>query len=275
MYFLFDIGGTKMKFALSDDGKTISDVTEVDTPKEFDAGMYSINEVKVKLTTGKEINFVSGCIAGLLSKNRESLLTSPNLRGWENKTLRKSLMQIFSSPIYLENDAAVAGLGEAVQGPGKDYHIVCYFTVSTGYGGARIVDGKIDKYDLGFAPGQQIISYDGYGKKVVYLEDLVSGSGILASTGKNPSEIEDKDFWERVHKFLAAGLNNSIVHWSPEVVILGGGLINGGKIDISKVSYYLSEFNTVYPEPPKLFKSELGDKAGLIGALSLIESVSK
>ena len=75
----------------------------------------------------------------------------------------------------IANDTAVVGLGEAHRGAGIGYNIVTYITVSTGVGGTRIVDGRIDRRIYGFEPGHQTIDIDNSvweGSASGQLEDL-------------------------------------------------------------------------------------------------------
>jgi predicted NBD/HSP70 family sugar kinase len=146
-------------------------------------------------------------------------------------------------------------------------------TVSTGVGGVRIVDGEIDKSAMGFEPGHQIIDADGTlcpeCKSVPgYLERYVSGSAIEMRHGKKAYEIDDPGVWDEAARFLAYGLNNTIVHWSPDVVILGGSVT--GKIPLDKVRVYLADILKIFPEPPLIRKAVLGDFGGLYGALHFL-----
>lgn len=160
MYLLFDIGGTNIRLAISKDGKTFGNPKIFSTPKSFNDGMRFIKKEALEISGGKKIKAVAGGIAGHLDKNKTKLAGSPNLPAWVGKPLKRALEDSFGAPVVLENDASVVGLGEAVFGAGKGKSIVAYITVSTGIGGARIVDGRIDKSSSGFEPWHQIINFD-------------------------------------------------------------------------------------------------------------------
>ena len=66
-----------------------------------------------------------------------------NLPGFENYPICDKLADRFNLPTFIDNDANVAGLAEALLGAGKDYPTCYYVTISTGIGGAFIVDGKL------------------------------------------------------------------------------------------------------------------------------------
>jgi len=233
------------------------------TPKRFADGMAFFKKTAKELANGKEIKAVSGGIAGPLDKNKTMILNAPNLAGWNKNPLAKELQKIFKAPVYLENDAALAGLGEAVFGAGKGKNIVAYLTISTGVGGCRIVNGKIDKSSMGFEPGHQIMFFE---KKMLTLENLVSGTAIEKKYGKKPYEIFDAKIWDNVAKNLAYGLHNVAVLWSPDIIILGGSMMKKIGIPVERVKFYLSKTLKIFTRPPLIKKSKLGDLAGLYGA---------
>ena len=172
-----------MRLAVSENGNKLDRVVILPTPRKFDDAMALIKKAIKELANDKKIKAVSGGIAGPLDKNKTMILNAPNLLDWKNKPLAKELQKIFKAPVFLENDAALAGLGEAVFGAGKGKKIVAYLTISTGVGGCRIVDGKIDENSQGFEPGHQIIFSD---KNVITLENLVSGTAIDKKYCKKP-----------------------------------------------------------------------------------------
>src|SRR3990167_6298968 len=119
MFILFDIGGTKMRLAVSENGNKLDRVVILPTPRKFDDAMALIKKAIKELANDKKIKAVSGGIAGPLDKNKTMILNAPNLLDWKNKPLAKELQKIFKAPVFLENDAALAGLGEAVFVDGK------------------------------------------------------------------------------------------------------------------------------------------------------------
>lgn len=265
MYLLFDIGGTHTRIALSD-GKTILKKEKYKTLKKFSESMQLIHNKSLKLSEGKKPKACVAGIAGLLGKNRTKLIGAPNLQDWVNKPLKNTLQNKICNKIFLENDAALAGLGEAIFGAGHGYKIVAFLTVSTGIGGVKIVNGKIDAHSLGFEPGQQVISLDG---KIMKLENLMSGTALEKKYGRKPPDIENSKAWDDEAKYLAIALNNIIVEWSPDVVVLGGALMN--KISLEQVKHNLKNLLKIKTAIPPLTISKLGDDAGLYGALEYLK----
>lgn len=276
-YILFDIGGTNMRIAFSRDGETFETPKIVPTPKDFDSGMETFRRLSLELSGGEQITAAGGGIAGPLSRDRSTFLSSPNLAGWSGKPIKLKMEEALGVPVFVENDSAIVGLGEAVAGAGKGYEIVAYMTVSTGVGGVRIVNQKIDVSAMGFEPGHQIFDAGGalhatsVGGNGHDLEGYVSGTAISERYGKKPYEITEEAFWDEMAKLLAYGLNNTIVHWSPDVVVLGGSMMNKIGIPLDRVSLYLNGLLHIFPEMPVLVHSALADVGGLHGALAYVK----
>lgn len=272
MYLVFDIGGTNTRIAISHDGKTLGEIKTHPTPKNFSEAINLFKETALQLTNGGKIDVACGGVRSLDMGTKDRLLNHPTIPLWVNEPLKEELEKALETKVYLENDAALAGLGEANFGAGKGRKIVAYITVSTGIGGVRIVDGKIDENTMGFEPGNQIIDADVSLEPKVeypgYLERYISGTAIEKRYGSKSGNITDRKIWDEMAILLAIGINNTIVHWSPEIVILGGALMN--KISIESINSHLKNILKIFPLIPEIVPSSLGQLAPLQGALALI-----
>lgn len=264
MYLLFDIGGTKIRLAVSTDHQTLSEPIAISTPTDFDQAMTQFQAAAEKLTQQHKLLACAGGVRAL-DPTKTTLLKHPHLPLWEGQPLKERLLKLLNCPVYLENDAAMAGLGEALKGAGQGKKIVAYLTIGTGVGGARIIDGQIDQASLGFEPGHQIIESH---PQPTDLESLIAGSALEKKYHQKPEEIDNPKVWEEVVRNLAIGLNNIIVEWSPEIIILGGSVTN--KIPFEKLQAELSQILKIFPTPPPIVKASLGDSAGLVGALQYL-----
>lgn len=253
---IFDIGATKIRMAYSVDGEIFEKPEVFETPKNYDEGLQLFVETAKKLAGEREIKKIAGGMSRSV---------------WDNpEKLKGDLIDTFGVSVFIENDAAIVGLGEAVWGAGRGFEIVAYITVSTGVGGAKIVSGKIDEHAIGFEPGKLIMDIT-TGKT---LEEMISGKALAQRTGKHPKEIKEEDVWDEHAKILAVGLNNIIVEWSPNCVVLGGSMITGNPaISVEKTEEHLKEILKIFPELPVIKKAELGDFGGLYGALAYLKSL--
>jgi len=273
IYLLFDIGGTKMRMSYSFDGENLHDAQIVRTPQEFEKSVDIIKDFTSKADSVTPDKRVVCGLPGVLNKEHTTLLTSPNLPFWINKPIKQSFDKAVSSDVQLQNDSYLSGLGEAVFGAGKNHRIVAYLAFGTGIGGVRVVNGKIDELTWGFEPGHQIIDADGsILGKITDLEDLAGGKGLERRYGKKPEDISEDEVWQEVEKYMAISIVNTALFWSPEIIVIGGGLMSNEKLSLERVSHIVKDNLKIFPTLPEIIKGELGDQAALMGGLAFLKN---
>lgn len=263
MYLLFEVGGSKTRVGISFDGKNLHSSQIIPTSKDFEQFIPKLKDIATVLSKGLGLKVIAGGFPGVLDPKRAVLVSAPHVPRWVGKPLKETLQAVFGVPTILENDTAFGALGEAIYGAGVGKSIVAYLTVGTGIGGARIVNGKIDAKTFGFEPGHQIISPEG-----LEFEQWISGTALGEEHGMSSENIEDPRIWDEAAKRLALGLTNTIVHWSPNILILGGGLMQ--KISLDRVRIYIRQYLKIFPTPPEVTLSKLGELSGLYGALEYL-----
>lgn len=275
MYLLFDIGGTNMRVTASSDGKTFVDPQIVTTPSKFNDGMATLKKLAYQLAPQGGFEGIAAGVAGVLDSSKSFLAVAPHIPDWAGKPLKQVFTDNFNAPVILENDAAFAALGEANFGAGMGYRIVAFLTISTGVGGARVVDGKLDVSSSGFEPGHQMITFGGNVcpgcTALGHLEGYVSGSAIENIYHTQPEQIKDPATWEGVARWLAVGLNNTSVYWSPDIIVLGGSMMKS--IPIERVQFYFKQALNIFVTPPQVVLGKLSDMAGLYGAMIYLDQV--
>lgn len=274
-YILFDIGGTNTRVAVSEDLKTFDKPIKFTTPLGFKEGMEKIVSAANELTGGKRIRGAAGAVRGLLNEDRTAIINDSVLEKWLEEPITTTLGKKLKTKVMIENDAALGGLGEAHFGAGKDTDIMVYHTISTGVGGAKIEKGRIDSYHLGFEPGRQVLDIDRtiLGDDVVpTLENLVSGAAVEERTGQKPYDIPQGDaIWDQLAYYLAHGLRNTILYWSPDMIVLGGSMITGDPIiPLAKIEKHLNLLLDEDMPTPPLKVAKLKDDAGLYGAMAFL-----
>lgn len=275
-YVLFDIGGTNTRVAITDDLQKYTEALTFKTPGTFKEGMKAIADAVARLTD-EEIRGMAGGVRGILNAERTELAYDTALSGWIDEPLVAELRKRFKCEVRIENDAALAGLGEAHFGAGRGHAIVAYHTVSTGVGGAKIENGTIDGYHVGFEPGHQILDIDRtiLGEDIApTLENLVSGSAVEARTGSKPYDIPQEDaIWDQLAEYLAHGLRNTVLYWSPDVIVLGGSMVLGNpRILLADVRRHAEEILGEELSCPLIVDAELGDMGGIYGAMALLRA---
>jgi glucokinase len=200
-----------------------------------------------------EISKIGFGFGGILDTNSGVILKSYQIDGWDNFPLKKWAEQRWGRPVFIQNDASVAGLAETLFGNGRGYSRVFYMTIGSGIGGGWIQDGKIDDgQGLGAAeighiwvPGptsgapvelEQICSGWSIGRRarkvaanektlmreIAGATDKIDAKTVyLAAEGGD--EIANRILLETCQT-LGLAIGNVIALLHPERVILGGGV---------------------------------------------------
>ena len=274
-YIIFDIGGTNTRVSISENLKSFNKPIKFKTPADFKEGVDKIADAAKELCKTTDIRGMAGGVRGLLSEDRSMIADDVVLSKWVEKPLQESLEKKLKTKVIIENDAAVVGLGEWHFGAGQGSEIMVYHTVSTGVGGAKIENGRIDDYHLGFEPGRQILDIDRtiLGEDILpTLENLVSGAAVEERTGSKPYDIPQSDaIWDQLALYLAYGLRNTVLYWSPDLIVLGGSMIVGDpRILLKDIQKHTESVLGEEVPCPLLKDAELKDEGGLYGAMALL-----
>ena len=170
----------------------------------------------------------------------------------------------------LENDAACGGLSEALLGSGKGFKNVLYITISTGIGTSLIIDGQIFKGNRNLEGGHTTVDKDGpicSCGKPGHFESIASGKAIKRDFGKYAYEIKDKATWDKIANNMAIGVGNMMAIFSPDVVVLAGGVSVHWKHFSSPLIKHISDHYPFEIAPIKLGKYI--ETAPVMGALLL------
>ena len=184
-----DLGGTQLRVAVLRGAQLLSRVGlltgEDTTPEQIIPRIYSGIEQALD-EAGIQLDQVAGIGVGApgpLNNRTGIVFAPPNLRGWDRVPLRDIFLEHFNIPIFVENDANAAGLGEYMFGAGRGCQDMVYMTISTGIGGGVIADGKIMEGVSGTAAELGHMTIDWHGERcncgnIGCLEYIASGTAI-------------------------------------------------------------------------------------------------
>lgn len=285
-----DIGGTNTRVALVDENyhvwERVQFATDVVDPF---VTIAKIDEV-VKAFSGRICGIGVSC-PGILDVEHGTIVKASNFKEqWQNFKICKELETVTGLPVYLENDANLAGLAEAVVGEGKNHRIVQFLTISTGLGAGQVIDQKIVNGAHGFA---QEVSLACMWEKGPSHGGLLPGCIECISSGtaithrakeagldvKHAGEVNDlavqgnavaQEIMRDAKVYLANFIATIVALSDPGIIILGGSVAL--KIDgfVEEVETLVKErvFQPVAPFV-KVVKSTLNEDSGLLGAASL------
>ena len=281
-----DIGGTNTRVALADEELNIIERKQFATDSENpDVTLGKIAEV-IKSFDCDIVGAGMSC-PGPLDLINGKILTPPNLKGqWHNLKVAEELSKLINKPVYLENDANLAGLAEAVVGEGKDYNYVQFFTVSTGLGAGFVINKEIyhGAHGFGNEVANCVMMKDGPSHGSIIpggIEAISSGTAITSRAVKagldvkHAGEVNDlakagnevaKQIMDDAKEYLANFIGVVYGYEDPEIVILGGSVAL--KIDgfVEEVEALAKERVYEIMKPyVKVRKSTLNEDSGLIG----------
>ena len=210
------------------------------------------------------------------------ILTTPK-EGWEGFNLVTSLRDGIGEPvpIAIDTDVNAAAVGESEFGAGLNCRTICYVTVGTGIGGGLLVEGQPLHGRMHPEIGHIVVpDFDEPGRAVsncpfhdACLEGRASGPAIEKRWGQPATGLPaDHPAWDLEARYLAAGAVTLTASWSPDIIILGGGVLrNDGLIGRVRREFQslAGEYWTLPPLENYLCTPGLGDNAGIVGALTL------
>lgn len=267
MFLLFDIGGTTTRIAISHTGERIDAVKMFPTNHNFQEAMNEMNNSAMQLSNNETYHAVIGGVRSY-DKKSGTLFNQPNFPMWVGEPLLQKMKEMWGD-VYIENDCVMVGLGEAISGAGKGFNIVAYITLSTGVGGCRITGGKVDLSEYSFEPGNMYVM--GTQNQHEHLENLISGSAIEKKYNASPFELTDNNAWIEIEDLVAVGLNNVVVMWSPQIIVLGGSVPQ--KLNFDNLNLKLRELCKIYPQVPEVKLAEIDEQGGLYGALAYLKNL--
>jgi len=255
--------------------------------------------------TMADIESVGIGVPGSIKKDAGVISYATNL-DFHRVPARAMLVDRLRCPVYLDNDANCAALGEALAGCGKGLDSFVAITLGTGVGSGIVIGGKIVNgvNDAAGECGHMVIAIDGApcncGRKGCW-EAYASATALIAQTkaamllhpesrcwtlaGGDINAVNAKvpfDAWragdavgtqlvEQYMRYLAVGLGNLINALQPGMICVGGGVGHEGENLLAPLRELIkAERYTRYDEKQtQLVSASLGNDAGIVGAAAL------
>ncbi len=267
MYLGIDIGGTKTLVATLSDGGEIIDSRRFPTNQDYDQFLRDLDENLRQLPLEGDYKACAG-IPGLLDRQAGTVHVLGNLP-WHDKPIRDDISSLIGgASVAIENDAKLAGLSEAQLVKGT-YRRVLFFTVSTGLGGALVVDGKIVPALQDMEAGKMPLIHDG---RLTYWEDFAGGRSLAERFHKKASEITDPEEWCQIGEDIAYGLGAVCSVLQPEVIILGGSVGAHALKYRDAITAYLAEhLHPIVRQPKAIIPAQRPDEAVIFGCYDLLK----
>ena len=286
-----DLGGTNVRVAkVTEDGQILQVLSSPSHALEGTEKVMTNLKSLIRQIDG--LNEVSGIgigVPGPVDTVKGVMTMATNLPGFENYPMAQEIEREFNLPTFVDNDANVAGLAEALVGAGKGYKIVYYITHSTGVGGALVADGKVISGKNGYAGEVGNIIVQSEGEKINHLnvgaaENVFSGTALVkeAKEKLNPNITSAKAIFDLAKEgnvvaqkmiddmaYHFALLCSAIGHVvDPHVFVIGGGVSKAHEAYFDKILENYNNLVHVGMRNPLFKRAELSEP-GIIGAAML------
>jgi glucokinase len=300
-----DLGGTRVRAARLSPTLEIEMRQEMLTEDErgLEATLERIKDMirAVWPQDGKSVEGIGISAPGPLNPLTGVVVAPPNLKGWHNVPLANILRDAFGVPVFVGNDANVAGLAETVMGAARGYRHVIFMTVSTGIGSGMIIDGKmlLGKVGLGAEAGHIIMVA---GNRVSTLEkeaagpslarkararieagesssirelvkgDLTQISGATVGKAAQSGDLLALDIVREGGRMVGLGLVSLLHLFNPEIVVIGGGVSNLGDLLFTPMREAIQEYciDRAYWTDLHIERAALGENVSIFGAAALV-----
>jgi glucokinase len=304
-----DLGGTQIRACRADrNGHILREARELTLAAEGpEAVLGRIKETLRDVLEGAAQGSVLGvgvACPGPLDPDTGVVLGPPNLPGWDNVPLRDIMQYNFNLPVFINNDANLAGLAEFHFGAGRGTSDLVYLTIGTGIGGGIIVGGRLlmGAHGLAGEPGHATVEPDGprcncgnvgcleslssgpsiarqaaewirQGYKSVLSQELQKGGRELTAEMVGKAALDGDEVAlravARAAHYLGIGVLNLIHIFDPQMVVLGGGVSKLGELLFNPVRLWVRDhaLTPVQRQTP-IVPAGLGDRVGLLGAVA-------
>jgi glucokinase len=273
-----DLGGTKTAAALVDQAGHISEARKEPAAHSFQesveriAGCFSSGAAAVGVT-----------VPGIYDAGT-GRAWAPNLWGREFHPLRDALQERLGVPVTGGSDRAGCVLAEQWLGAARGLRNVVFVAVGTGIGVGIVVDGRVVEgaHGAAGAAGWMVAGgpwkpeyaacggweFEAAGPAVARRAGMASAEAVAAAACAGDQKALEA--WRQTADHLAAGIANLIGILDPEMVVLGGGLMQAADLMLERIRRQALRWTQpIAAAGVRIEKTALGEDAGLLGAARL------
>ncbi|NBJ97714.1 ROK family protein [bacterium 1xD8-48] len=283
-----EAGGTKMVCAIGDEtGKIFEQISiPTITPEETVPKM-------VEYFKKANVEALGIACFGPIDPDKSSptyghITSTPKLP-WQNYNIVKAFEDALGCPAGFDTDVNGSVLGEATFGQAKGKKCVAYATIGTGVGVGVFIEGKLLHGMLHPEAGHVLIQRradDSYPGRCPFhkncLEGMAAGPAIEERWGKKAIELKDKkEVWDLEAYYIAQALTGYVLTLSPEMIILGGGVMHQEQL-FPMIRNYVKEMLNGYIKTEEIgnmdsyiVPASLHDDQGIMGCLELARRALK
>ena len=297
-----DLGGTSIKWTAVGDGGAPAAVRSVATPRDPADVLAAIAGCVDTLKDERGVSPAAVCVGtpGLISNLGEFVGPVVNIGGWQGTSPTAELTRLLGVPVTVKNDTTLALLAEVAVGDvaGRASNVVGLF-IGTGIGGGLYLDGRLYEGHRGIAGEFGHMVVDPGGRQCGCgssgcLEQYASGRAIVGLARENANrfdsplsraltttsgEVTAAQVLESPNdplaaaviaiagEMLARAIGSLVMSLAPEMVILGGGVMESGDALLAAVDERLADYTIADAlSEVTIQRAGLGQRSGAVGA---------
>ncbi|MBI9045830.1 MAG: ROK family protein [Anaerolineaceae bacterium] len=289
-YGAIEAGGTKFNCIIASGPDQILAETRIKTTQPGETLKFVLHffqEESRKLNV--HIKGLGIACFGPLDLNQKSdtygFITATTKAGWANTDVVGFFEANMNCPVAFNTDVNGAAYGEYLWGAAQDLDSFLYLTIGTGVGGGGMIGGKLLQGlvhpEMGHMKLPHNIVKDPFEGVCPFhgdcFEGMTSGPAIEARWGIRAENLpEDHPAWELEAEYLAMAMQNLICLFSPQKIILGGGVMHQTHLfpllhgkTLKKLAGYVQNDLILHRIEDFIVPTGLGDRSGVLGALGL------
>lgn len=232
-----EAGGTKMVCAIGDETGKILERISIPTKNPEETMPEMISYFKEKKIEALGIGCFGPIDPDIKSATYGYITSTPKL-AWQNYNIVGAFKGALDVPVGFDTDVNASALGEATFGIAKGLQCSMYLTVGTGIGAGIFINGELLHGMMHPEAGHILLRLhpdDTYVGKCPFhgncFEGLASGPAIEERWGKKATDLADKpEVWEMEAFYIAQALVNYTMVFSPERIVLGGGVMHQNQL---------------------------------------------
>ena len=284
-----DVGGTKIAAAVVDSEGRIHEKIRLKTDRrDRDRSVSQVAQAAHEAVAAsgvpwEQVGAVGVDVPGIYYPKTGNVW-APNLPGWDQIPLRDWLAPQLPRPVVADSDRSAYVLGEQWLGAGRSFTDVVFLAVGTGIGAGILVDGRLCRGAEGIAGAVGWFALNPE-KKETYKrigcwESEAAGPALArrlaapdaeavidGARRKDPGALRALD--ETV-RYLAMGIANLVSLLNPQIIVLGGGLMQAGDLFLEPIRREMLDWaQPLAARSVRIELTQLGENAGLLGAARL------
>jgi glucokinase len=307
-----DVGATKIAAAVVSPEGEILNQARCPTPNSRSTLFESLAQTISKVSECFEVDGVGLGVPGLILAQESKIISSPNLRVIEGIPLKDELEPKVGLPVTVENDNNAAAWGEFRFGAGREAKHLLFVGLGTGIGGGIVIHGQLLRGAKGAAGELGHVTLQATGPRCACgnrgcLEAFASGSAIgrrarevaaerpdsalgqLARALGTERKVLGEDVTDLAREgdegalsvlkeagwWLGIGLAGFVNIFNPEVVVVGGGVMEAGELilNAARKEVYLRA-RSPKRELVEVKEAALGPDSGVLGAAALAQDLT-